>query len=96
MISRACDRAFDIEGEIGIDLGRDAAGHELRELGAEIDREPLGDPARRASWLRAPEHRLFDKLLIAGIRAALRINVGLVVQSCGLYARSPRYRRYRR
>ena len=63
-LARLRDRAFDIEGQIGIDFGRDAAGHELRQFRAEIDRKALGDAARRSTIVQAPEDRLLDQILM--------------------------------
>ena len=36
-------RAGGVEGEVRVDLGRDAAGHDSGELGAETHREPVAD-----------------------------------------------------
>ena len=58
------DRGFRVEGEVGVDLGGDAAGHELGEGRADGNRQPVGDggnDALAAAALRlAPAQRLGD------------------------------------
>ena len=52
------DRAGGVEGEIGVDLGRDAAGHDSGQLGAEIDRQAIGHGAGRRAALARPRRPL--------------------------------------
>ena len=99
MIARALlERGFRVEGEVGIDLGRDAAGNELGDLGAESDRQAVGDgggdrfrASRPASCPRQTAPSMTS--LYCGSSNALSTSEGLVVQSTGrkvlIASRSP-------
>ncbi len=60
-LARLGDHRLRIEREVGVNLGRDAAGDDRGELGAEIDGDAVGDVADRRARLAAPVDRLFDE-----------------------------------
>ncbi len=59
------DHRLGVEREVGVDLGRDAAGNDGGELGAEIDGDAVGDVADRRAGLAAPFDRLLDEARVA-------------------------------
>ena len=64
------DAPFDVEGEAGVDFGRDAAGDDLEDFQAEVDKDFIQGMREAGSGLGfAIADRLFDEVLILGLLA---------------------------
>ena len=58
---RLGDGALGVERQVGVDLGRDAAGDDLGHFRAEIDRDAVGDVADHGALPAPPDDRLLHQ-----------------------------------
>lgn len=75
-------RAFDVERQAGVDLGRDAARDDAQDLLAEGDQQVVDGVRDRAVEVVA--HGFFQQRLVFVLCTAFRISEGLVVASRGV------------